>query len=72
MSKRVHGYNLFRIRPRGKWANIGGWLGIGKIRLVVHIKVLAGNGKSVVDGIGASVCANGCDALVAASSIDSL
>jgi hypothetical protein len=51
----VHGNNLLRIPPCRKGADLGGGLGVSEVRLVGDVKVLARDGKRVVDGVGASV-----------------
>ncbi len=61
MSQRIHRDNFPCINPLRERTNVNSRLGIRKIRLVVHVKVLASNGKRVVDGIRATMCTDCCN-----------
>jgi len=54
----VHCHNLLPVAPLGEGPNLCSGLSVGEIGLVGDVQVLAGYGKSVVDGVGASVSTN--------------
>lgn len=56
MPQGVHRDNLRGIGPLGKGTYVDGGLGVGKVRLVVHIKVFASDGERMVDGVRATMC----------------
>ena len=59
MSKGVHGNNLFGITPLWKGANVHRGFGIGEVGPMVDVKILARHSERMVDGVGASMGADG-------------
>lgn len=55
----IHGDDLARVGPGGEGADGDGGLGVGEVRPVIDVQVLAGDGEGVVDGVGAAVGADG-------------
>lgn len=56
----VHGNDLLLVVPLRERSNVGSGLGVGEIRLVCDVEVLASDSKCVVDRIRASVSSDCC------------
>jgi hypothetical protein len=51
MSIWIHGHNLLLVAPLWERTNFGSGFCVGEVWLMGDVEVLAGDGKSVVDGI---------------------